>query len=189
MKNYEVYEDSKYLGKLKLTNNEKLYLFDDERKPVRYENDIIALRGSIDIDVIPFEQHSISVNNKVVSQILSENKIKHSNQNITANLVKKDLDNNGSLEEIYTITNAFVADENSNTFSIIAVLENNKISYLRNNVREGEYTLKMCVPKIQNIIDIDKDKKYEIISSCTYYSNIGTCHNLHNSDYKMIKDC
>lgn len=189
MKNYEVYEDSKYLGELKLTYNDKLYLFDSERKPVRYENSIIAVKGSIDIGVIPFKNTTISNSNKVVTKILKEKKIKVSRDTLTSKLIKIDLDNDGKLEEIYTISNVFNTDDYSNSIAIIAVLENNEITYLKEDVKEGKYTLTMCMPYIQNIIDIDKDKKYEIITTCSYYSNNGTCHTLFDNDYKMLKGC
>lgn len=189
MKTYKTYENGTYIGDYQITYNDKFYLFDNKRNPINYENDLIAIRGTIDIGVVKFENTPVSVSDKVIYNILKEKQIKATSSTIRANVVKIDLDNDNKLEEIYVISNVFEADEKSNSFSIVAVKDNNKIKYLREEVRDSSYTLSMCNPYVQNIVDIDNDKKLEIITGCSYYSDGDTCHTLYNSNYEVIKTC
>lgn len=46
-----------------------------------------------------------------------------------------------------------------------------------------------CKIYLQNIIDLDNDNKYELITGCGYYSNNGVINNIYtlkNKEYKLL---
>ena len=49
-----------------------------------------------------------------------------------------------------------------------------------------------CTKKVDTLIDINNDQKYEIITSCMYFDRIGTCHDLYQlkkGKYEKIYKC
>ncbi len=193
MKSFKTYVNSKPFGNYNVTYNDKFYLFDDKRNSTHYNGKLLALRGTVPIDVIDFKEETIEISMPIIKEVLLERKIKASLETIRARKIEIDLDNDKEKEQIYTIYNVFNAKEGENSFAVIFIVNDNKKEYIYEKIEKYENTLTMCTPYIQNIIDIDKNKKYEIIMGCEYFSNNGTCHNLYNNNTKkyesIIRNC
>lgn len=193
LKSFHTYVDNKPFGNYNVTYNNKFYLFDDKRNSIKYDGNLIAIRGSIPIDIINFKDEKIEPSIEVVSNALKEKNINASIENIRVRKIEIDLDNDRQTENIYITSNVFYAKENEDSFALVFIVENNQIVYIYEEIEKYIKTLEMCTPYIQNIIDIDKDKKYEIVMGCEYFSNNGVCHNLYDNKtnrYKnLLKNC
>lgn len=193
MKQFDTYVDGKTFGSYNVTYNNKFYLFTDKRESIRYNGNLIAVRGSLPIDVLSFKEEIIDPTTPIVSEVLKEKNIKASLDAIKVRLVSMDIDNDKKLENIYVMNNVFYAKEGENSFALAFIIDDGKRVYIYEKIENAVRTLEMCVPYIQNMIDIDRDKNYEIIMGCEYFSNNGTCHNLYNNktnQYKsIIKSC
>lgn len=187
MKSFKTYVNSKPFGEYNVTYNDKFYLFDDQRNSTHYNGNLLALRGTVPIDVIEFEDQEINPSIPIIKEALLEKKINTSLENVRARKIEIDLDNDMEKEQIYTVGNVFNAKNGENSFALIFVVDDNKKEYIYEKIEKYEKTLTMCTPYIQNIIDIDKDKEYEFIMGCIYFSNNGTCHNLYNNKTKKYE--
>lgn len=193
MEKFKIYVNNKPFGDYNVTYNDKFYLFDDNRNSVSYNGNIIAVKGSLPIDVIYFEEEVIEPINDEIKEALKEKKIKVKGDNIRARKVEIDMDGDQKKETIYIVSNVFYATEGENSFALLFTEKEGKNKYIYEEIKDYKKTLEMCTPFVEGIIDIDKDKKYEIIMGCEYFSNNGTCHNLYNNktkDYqKVITNC
>lgn len=193
MKRFDTYVDGKPFGSYNVTYNNKFYLFNDKRESIHYDGDLIAVRGSLPIGVLSFKEENINPSAPIVSEVLKEKKIKASLDTIRVRSISLDIDNDKNLENIYVMNNVFNAKEGENSFALVFIIDDEKRVYIYEKIEDSVETLTMCVPYIQNVIDIDQDKNYEIIMGCEYFSNNGTCHNLYDNkinQYKnIIKSC
>lgn len=184
MKSFQTYVNSKPFGKYNVTYNDKFYLFNEKRDSIHYNGDLLAIKGSIPIGVIKFTKEEISKDHPIIKKALDEKKINATN-NITASIIKINID--GKEEQFYIVNNVFLTEPGENSFALLFTIKENKKIYIYEKIEPYEKTLEMCIPYIQNIIDIDKDKKYEIIIGCEYYSDNGICHTLFDNEAEEYK--
>lgn len=184
---FNVYVDNSYFGNYKLLYDDKWYLFKNDDTPVNYNGNMLALSGSIKYKVANFTTHDIE-DKTYVNRVLRENNISEDSILTYSYYTDIDLNNDGVLERIYTISNKFPYEDVGNlSFSYIFMLKNDKIIYLYKNKEEIDDVYSGCNPYISNLIDIDEDNKLEVIIGCSYYSVEGTKYNLYKFNDYMFK--
>ena len=105
-----------------------------------------------------------------VNYVLQENNLDGENQFTTSYKVDVDFDNDGEVEELYLISNAFPMDFNpEKIFSIVFMIKNDYVYYLYNDVSTNT-SFNGCKPFLKAILDVDNDGLYEFVVSCAKYS-------------------
>ena len=104
-----------------------------------------------------------------------------------------DYDKDGILEEINVISNLFVDpfmdDIGDDKFSIVYTIDDSKKNVIYNN--QFSEDIKGCLISTPYIMDINNDKKYELITTCTYFDKLGTkvqIYELEKEEYKLVKE-
>ena len=167
---YDVYIDNKQFGNYYLWyDDEKWYIFDENKKAITTDGEIIAYRSNYDIKISDFTSNDIK-NYSYAHQILRENNISTSSKYTVSTETSIDIDNDGSKETLYFISNAFPLDFNPDTiFSIVFMEKNGEIypiytDVAKNNSNNG------CKPYLSAVLDVDNDNTYELVISCGKYS-------------------
>ncbi len=191
-KSYKVYGDHKFLydGILQY-NFEKWYAFDQNNQPLTLKDNFFAYRGNMNIEVLDFEIQEMSNSEKIEAKgLLKEQDIQFEPVYTKQNKIELDLNNDGKKETIYIISNTLGTEDQETYFSIAYIKENGKKEILINDISKDMYSV--AALNIKEIIDINKDKKYELIFEKIYFDQIGTCHTLFEYEknmYHSAKDC
>ena len=188
--NFDVYIDDKLIGNYDLLYNDKWYIYDKNSHLVKYDGRFLAISGNKNYKVIEFEEKNLnSSDENYIKAILRNKNIEYPDEFNYAKKVELDVDNDNKLETIYTVSNAFVIDNSSKKFSFV-LIKDDEPQMLYEKYVEPDQKYKLCVPKMNSVIDFNKDSKYEIIIECNYYSDIGTSTNLykqHKGKYELVK--
>lgn len=171
---YNVYVNNKYVDDYYMWyDDSKWYAFtqdkDKNKKAVILEGDILAYRSNYDLKVKSFKTET-NKNKTYVNQVLTENSISTGTTFTTNNVVKIDIDNDGVIEEFYTISNAFATDNYpTKVFSIVFMVKNGQIYPMYKNITTSEKGSN-CKPFIRTVFDIDDDDTHEVLVTCAKYS-------------------
>lgn len=187
-KKFDIYVDNQLFGKYDLLYNNKWYIYDKNRQSLKYDGKILAIRGNKKYEVIDFREETFdSTDEKLLENILLEKNVDYSKDFTYAKKVSLDIDGDNTKEHIYTVSNAFSDDTTSNErFSIVFINDEDvQVLYQRYADIENQYDL--CVPKVNSILDVNKDLKYEIIFECNYYSVMGVCSSLYEEKDGIYK--
>lgn len=189
---YNIYINNKYIGEYKLQYNDKWYIYNEQRDPIKYEGNVIAF-SNIDMNVFDYNRINIMDNEQnMIKNYLEEENITFVDYNIYNSKVEIDLDDDGKTEKIYII-NSKINDNEENIFSMILVEKNNKlIPVISKVIPKNEYS-DIDIYDLYGIIDIDKDDKKEIIISKMIYSQPdSSCEIIfkyENGKYNKLVDC
>lgn len=167
---FNVFVNHENLGKYYLWYDEKWYLFDKDKKPYNYEiGSFLAIQSNDEIKVLNFTP-STPEDMTYIKQALKENNITWVEDFSVNNLYQIDFDNDGTIENFYAISNAFLENAPSNqVFSIVFMEKNGQINYLYKSIDENNGQ-NSCKPYLNTVIDLTGDNTYEIILSCGYFS-------------------
>lgn len=184
-KEFDVYSSGEKLGEYLLWYDSKWYAFDKKRNAKKINDDFIGINTNYEMRVLSYKEEAFT-SSDYVTQILSENKLP-TNSQFTANYkIDLDLEEDGILEELYVISNVFPTDFSPNKlFSIVFIVKGENIYYLYKDIRNNN-SFNGCKPHIQSILDADNDDNYEILLSCTEYSNAAQTDILYK--YDLEKD-
>ncbi len=189
---YNIYINNKYIGEYKLQYNDKWYIYNEQRDPIKYEGNVIAF-SNIDMNVFDYNRINIMDNEQnMIKNYLEKENITFVDYNIYNSKVEIDLDDDGKTEKIYII-NSKINDNEENIFSMILVEKNNKlIPVISKVIPKNEYS-DIDIYDLYGIIDIDKDDKKEIIISKMIYSQPdSSCEIIfkyENGKYNKLVDC
>ena len=187
-KKFNVYVDNSYFGRYKIFYDDKWYLYKNNNTPVNYEEEnMLALSGSIKYKIADFSTHDID-DTTYVKKVLKENNLSEDSPLTYSYYIDFDLNNDGVIERIYTISNKFPYEDIGNiSFGYIFTVKDGKIIYLYKDKKEIDDIYSGCNPYISNFIDVDEDNKFEVIVGCSYYSVEGTRYNLYKFNNYMFK--
>ena len=189
---YNIYINNKYIGEYKLQYNDKWYIYNEQRDPIKYEGNVIAF-SNIDMNVFDYNRINIMDNEQnMIKNYLEKENITFVDYNIYNSKVEIDLDDDGKTEKIYIIKSK-INDNEENIFSMILVEKNNKlIPVISKVIPKNEYS-DIDIYDLYGIIDIDKDDKKEIIISKMIYSQPdSSCEIIfkyENGKYNKLVDC
>ncbi len=171
-KKFTVYEDNKKLGNYLVWKDDKWYFFTENREAVITNGGkILAYNSNHPIKIVDYKEEQITNSDKdVIDFVLSDHDLSTSSKFTVSSKTTLDLDNDGEEETIYCLSNAFATEfVPDNAFSFVVVKDGDNINYLYESVTNNTGT-NSCKPFINYIIDVNNDKKYEIIISCGKYS-------------------
>lgn len=191
-KKYKIYIDYEYFGDYKLVAADGWLAFDDERKSITLpatDSSFFAYKSSDDIDIKKIEVNDNSDFDKT-KLLLSAFDINVNYPPEINAIAKVDLNNDGKEDEIYAMNNTFSEIETEPLFSIFIVKRGSKAYRLFRSTEEANEA-NMCFPTINSVLDIDNDKEYEIIMSCTNsgLDSIKTVlykYNSEKDDYEIV---
>ena len=171
---YKIYVNNNYFDNQYLWYNDKWYIFDNDKQPINYSGNLLAVRSDFDkgIDVANFFEQEIK-DYSYVYKVLNKKNITFDSNYTVKSFIDFDIDQDGISEQIYVISNAFPIDFSaSKYYSYVFMVKNNKIYHIYGNTFNDMYDA--CKAYVSGIIDIDNDNKYEVIVNCGKYSNKGT---------------
>ncbi len=192
-KSYKIYADHQFLsdGILQYTD-QKWYAFDKNNKPLlSLPENFFAYRGNIKVDIINY--HSVDMSEVEMEEavsILKKYDVTFQPEYTKTLKIELDFNNDGTLETIYIISNALGMEEQSIYFSIAYIKNNNNVEILIDDVSNNMYQIPSL--NLREVIDINQDKKYELIFEKIYFDQKGTCHEIfeyQNDIYKSVKAC
>lgn len=104
----------------------------------------------------------------------------------TLSKISYDLDNDGVLETIYSVTNESLSTDGGNYSTIFLVKDGKLIGTLDNDTKSPYI--------VQSVIDLDGNGKYEVIVSkgTSNFATFDTCYQIYSingTKIKKIKDC
>lgn len=189
---FDIYIDNNYFGKYDLLYNNGWHIYDKNEQLIEYDGRLLGIDSNIKYEVIDFKEEDFdSTGETLLKSILSDENIPYPKEFTYAKKVVLDVDGDSNEESIYTVSNAFTYEGLNKKFSLLFIYDNGlEILYKKYVDSKDQYDL--CVPKLNSIIDLNKDSKYEIIIECNYYSTMGTCTSLYelvNGKYKLLKNC
>lgn len=168
-KKFNIYLNSKKMGKYYLWYSDKWYLFDDDRNAVKYSGNLVATRGNFDAEFLDVQGENIT-DYSYVNKVLADNGLSQTNDYTVSSLYSFDFDNDGETEQFYLISNVFSDTSTPDViFSIIFMVKNSEYKILYNDISKSN-GFNGCKPYINGILDVDQDKQYEMILSCGRYS-------------------
>lgn len=165
---YKIYIDYKYFGKYNLVYSDEWLAFDKNREAVDLEGSNYSFFAHTAKDNYDVKKLTINKDEdiEIVKRILKEYDISINNEpevNINA---KVDLDNDGKEETIYALANMLPEDVSEPLFTLF-IVEKEGVLYKLYKSTEEVNSANVCYPMINSVLDIDNDKNYEIIMSCT----------------------
>lgn len=182
--NYNIYIKNSLLTKSKLTMKNDLMYYNNE-----ILDDFIATSN----DKTKIIDYNIETDEDNYKKVLEKLKIsKYNNFKVNQKIVI-DYDNDSELEEIYVLSNLFVdpfmEDVNDDKFSVLYTIDKGKTNIVYEKKFESDVT--GCLLKIRGILDVNNDNKYELVTTCSYYDQLGTkiqIYELNKENYKLIKE-
>lgn len=191
IKAIDTYIDGIYIGsnEAELTNN-KLRIKSKNNVLIDLEeSNVLGYTGSL--DYMPFTKEEMTEEELVeLNNILLNNGVTGSIPTF-GQKVAFDLDNDGTNENFYFVSNLFEDELSNKMYSMIYVKDNNKIEVLYKKIEDKQKTYDMCTPNITNIIDINKKQQFNLVVSCEYFSTIGKNHGIisyEGNKYKLSQD-
>lgn len=189
---YKIYGEHQFLyeGTLQY-NEEKWYAFDNNRKPLSLPDRFFAYKGNMNIEVLNYNVTNMSSNEiEEAEGILKDNKITFKPEYTKTLKIEYDFNNDGSNELIYIISNTLGMEEQNIYFSIAYIKNRGNIEVLVEDISENMYDVPSL--ELKEVIDINNDKKQELIFEKIYFDQIGTCHEIFEYEkdaYKSVKAC
>ena len=180
-KKFQVFLDGKYQDEYYVWHDDKWYIFDDNKQPINYTENIIALRSNFDVNLKTFTSEEIEKDN-IVFKILKDKGISENVDLTTCTQTKVDIDNDGKNESIYIVSNVFPMDFDPDTiFSLVYMEKDGNIYEIYSKEEKNDYN-NGVKPYINSIIDVDNDGEFEIVISYAGYS----VEKIENHLYKFI---
>lgn len=171
LKEFEVFESDVYKGKYKLLFSNKFYLYNEEGKNVDYSGKLFAYSGTLKLDVVSILNSELNDNDKfIINKAISKIGIINFNDLNLYQKVSLDVDKDGTIENIYAVSNYYTEEILDEVFSIVFIEKNGDIEILKEKVISSDKIYDEPSYEINMIIDIKKDKKYEIMIEKSYFS-------------------
>lgn len=189
---FDVYEGNSFSGRdyLMYTNN-KWYIFDNAKKAVIPKDQVLAIGGNINVSVLDFSTTNIDSNDDVyINSILKRYDISDTKNFTTKEKISLDFDGDGKYEDLFILSNIFPSYFiPSISYNLIFLRDDNATYIVYKNISKYSDDYSGCKAYVNNIIDINNDKNYEILIGCGYYSVQGVYHALYtfkDNKYQLL---
>lgn len=185
-KPYKIYLDGKSIGTYDLyynDRNKKYYVFNKNNDNIYNDEKLFAYTGKANISQKSYETNTLT--NDEVSKLSEVVELRIDKDNI--NKVSMDFDNDGDLEDLYTINND---SEDASLFSVLVYKDKKKYTILDKRVSKEIEQVGFIY--ISNVIDIFEDGKLEFIYTTSYYDEIGMCnvlYRLKGKKFVAVNEC
>ncbi len=183
---YNIYLNNEKAGNYYLWHSDKWYTFDNQKKAINLDGDILAIKSDNKIKVYPLIEEEIT-DYTLVNKILDENAIFDKEELTTKYKISIDFDNDGKTEYFYVISNIFPEESNpNNIFSIVFMEKDNKTYLIYKDITSNK-SFNGCKPYFTGFLDVNNDNKAEFILSCASYSVSNTINSLYSFDKDDFK--
>ena len=179
---YNVYVDDEKIGNYYMWyDNSKWYLFDKDRNSINYEGELFAYNSNYDVKLVEYEDNEIE-DFSYVNEMLKKKKLNaiDNSEYVVSSQINIDVDNDGEEEVFYIVSNSSISASDTNNFSIIFMVKDDKIFDIYSEINNSS----TCLPYISKFIDVDEDNKLELIVGCDSLSINGNKKFL----YKFTKE-
>ena len=184
---YTVYLDNEKFGDYLLWHDDKWYAFDDKKNAISMNGKLLAYKSNHKISIHKFTEETID-DMTPVYQVLENNGLDKDSKFTSSYKVSFDYDNDDVEEEFYIISNAFpIGYDPSKTFSIAFMVDGDNIYPIYTDVSNNVSTFDGCKPYYNTFLDVDNDKKYEFVLSCSRYGISDTVDMLYKNEDNEFK--
>ena len=186
---FNIYEDGDYIGKYSVWyDTSKWYFFDKKNNSLETNGKVLASKSNYDIKIDKFNEEKItSLDKKYIDYVLEENKLSTSSKFTSSYKIDLDFDHDKYIETFYVISNAFPTEfEPDQIFSIVFMVKEDSVYYLYKEIDDNKVN-NGCKPYFNYFLDLNEDKKDEIILSCGKYSDKGTVDMLYKFEDNEFK--
>lgn len=166
---FMVYVNREKLGNYYVWNNDKWYLFDNDKKAVSYSGLLFAYKADFDMNITNFETNQIT-DFIYVNEVLTKHNLVTTVNYTVSTVSSIDFDQDGTTEDFYVVSNVFSGEKVDQYFSFVFMVKNNKIYMLYEDVDKND-GVNGCKPYLNLVGDVDDDRKNELILTCARYSN------------------
>lgn len=193
---FHIYENGTYIGNFNLGLYEsKMYLFDDNNNSYKYNGELMGFTDNNKHKVADLVNQALDENDtNIIKKEFNNNNLNY--QYINLDNVKKyvfDIDDDNQNEIIYNISNMFDEEKEEKGYSLIFINDNGKIYELIKDIKSNdESLLKGYGYYLNNIADINNDKKSEFIVAKSEYGSSRLCYLLIQKikhKYEITKNC
>lgn len=188
-KEFIVYKDHSYQGNYFLQNyNDTWYFFDKNNNSYDLYGQLFAYASDEEIEVIQYTLETSTLSE--INELLKNYEIVINDESELSEIqkVSLDLDGDGELEQIYSISNVLAENMQGKSFSIAIYVDGNKKTEIVKKIGNAKYTY-----NISNIIDFNNDQKYEVIIEHHMPMNPSrNCHSMYqikSKKYEQLKSC
>ena len=181
---YNVYIDNNFISNDFIKKDDDIFYFNNE-----IVKNLIAVSNN-KTKVLNYEIKELEKADYL--EILENLDIKKYNEMTIAKKILIDYDNDGQIEEINFLSNIFVdpfMEDKDDKFTIIYTIKNGEINVIYNKKFSDD--MKGCLISTPYIIDVNNDKKYEMITTCSYFDKLGIktqIFELKKDKYKLVKE-
>ena len=183
-----VYSNYKKIGQYQLHYDDTWYLFDDKENSIDYDkNNFLAFASNYDINFIHKKSNDI-LEDKYVEKVVRKHGLELDNLTVSEELYM-DIDNDQNNETFYIVSTAFpIVPTNKQEYSIVIMVKDSKIIKIYDNL-DNNYYKDICKPKIEGFTDLNKNKQYEVIVSCSNISieeQLVYLYEYNDSNFKLL---
>lgn len=184
---FDVYRDNEFLSQYSMIYSGIWNMFDKDKNKIDASfNENIGISTDLPYKIKEYRESSESSLDGYTRQVLEKYNIPDNVELTTNRIIHVDIDNDGNLEKIYTVTNVFSEIEQSVTFGFIFLVDDNHIYMIYDKIFESNSLTDTCKPYVSHVIDFDS-KNYVLVS-CSYYSDLGKKVLLYRYKDKKIKE-
>ena len=185
-KKYDIYENNEKIGRYYLWFDDKWYAFDNNRDPIDIGIRFLGIRSNYKIDLVDFKTEDVD-SSTYIDKVLNDNKLPSDSKFTSKYKVDLDFDKDGVEEEFYIISNAFINNENpEKIFSIAFMVKDDTIYPMYTDIRKNT-SLNGCKPYFNAFLNVDDKDGYEVIISCSEYSNSKTTDMIYKYEKNSFK--
>lgn len=171
LKEFEIYDGESYKGKYKLLFTNRFYLYDNG-KDVSYTGPLFAYSSNIGFSVKAFASNDeVLEDDKIyISDLLTSLGLDTTYEFDLFQRQTIDVDNDGNLEKVYSISNFYTESTASKVFSIVFMVKDNKNYVIEKVITTPDKIYDEASFMIKQVIDIKNDNKLELLLTKNYYS-------------------
>lgn len=185
-KKYDIFSGDEYLGKYYLDYSKGLYIHDKDSNIIKSDYEVLAVSNKSDISIISSGLEYVELTSPLyVNDYIDSKKIVTNSTNYYYSSFDYDLDKDGQMETVVSISN--YVDLNSNYFfSAVYVVDDGKFYDIKFNSSSTISDLEIMI--LNKVVDVFNDGKIEFIIDKFFYSQpMLHCEDLYQFDQKTSK--
>lgn len=190
---FQVYINQEKVGNYKMRNFKNNWYYIEDNNVNHRINESFFATSNQKISLLSFEKEELNNEDyEKISSMLSELDIPNNRENTFGEKIIIDLDSDNVQETIYAVNYKYKKDNEESEINLVILNKNGKLSVIDKKNMDKNVPVFDCTKKVDTLIDINNDQKYEIITSCMYFDRIGTCHDLYQlkkGKYEKIYKC
>lgn len=199
-KKFDIYQNGFLENKYMIENRDgAIYYYDDGYVNLGILNeDFVAIKSEENYHITAKNESTLDKENGFLKQVLLENNINSIDDIRNYKMLSIDLNNDGTNENLYYISNLFLGEGNK-FFSIVFSVINDKIVYISKHIENNIYAgsnveTKPTIPDgaLQFIFNIDGSNSYDVFINNSYYGRSESCMEIYRFEknkFKRIRSC